>query len=44
MRSILLGRVSTPDDITGLASFLASSDSDFITGQVINVEGGMQMV
>ncbi|MCY3901811.1 MAG: glucose 1-dehydrogenase [Caldilineaceae bacterium] len=42
--SILLGRVSTPDDITGLASFLASSDSDFITGQVINVEGGMQMV
>ncbi len=41
---ILLGRVSTPDDITGLASFLASSDSDFITGQVITVDGGMQMV
>jgi meso-butanediol dehydrogenase/(S,S)-butanediol dehydrogenase/diacetyl reductase len=38
---ILLGRVSTPDDIVGLASFLASSDSDYITGQVITVDGGM---
>ena len=39
---ILLGRVSTPDDIVGLASFLASPDSDFITGQVFTVDGGMQ--
>jgi meso-butanediol dehydrogenase/(S,S)-butanediol dehydrogenase/diacetyl reductase len=40
---ILLGRVSTPDDITGLALYLASSGSDFITGQVITVDGGMMM-
>ena len=38
---ILLGRLSTPDDIAGLALFLASSDSDYITGQAINVDGGM---
>jgi len=38
---ILLGRVSTPEDIIGLASFLASSNSDYITGQTIVVDGGM---
>jgi meso-butanediol dehydrogenase/(S,S)-butanediol dehydrogenase/diacetyl reductase len=38
---ILLGRVATPKDIAGLALFLASSESDYITGQVITVDGGM---
>jgi meso-butanediol dehydrogenase/(S,S)-butanediol dehydrogenase/diacetyl reductase len=38
---ILLGRASTPEDIGGLAVFLASADSDYITGQSINVDGGM---
>jgi meso-butanediol dehydrogenase / (S,S)-butanediol dehydrogenase / diacetyl reductase len=38
---ILLGRVATPKDIAGLALFLASSDSDYITGQVMTVDGGM---
>lgn len=38
---ILLGRLSSPADITGLAVFLASEDSDYITGQAINVDGGM---
>ena len=33
-------RVSYPDDITGTASFLASSDSDYMTGQMIHVDGG----
>jgi meso-butanediol dehydrogenase/(S,S)-butanediol dehydrogenase/diacetyl reductase len=41
---ILLGRVAVPNDIAGLAAFMASSDSDYITGQVINVCGGMQLV
>lgn len=41
---ILLGRVSTPDDITGLATFLASSASDYITGQTIVVDGGMVLL
>jgi 3-oxoacyl-[acyl-carrier protein] reductase len=33
-------RVETPDDIVGTALFLASSDSDFVTGQLLVVEGG----
>jgi 3-oxoacyl-[acyl-carrier protein] reductase len=33
-------RVETPVDIVGTALFLASSDSDFITGQLLVVEGG----
>jgi len=37
----LLGRTSTVDDIVGLAAFLASSDSDYITGQSMMVDGGM---
>ena len=40
-KRILLGRTSTPDDIVGLAAFLASDDSDYITGQSIMVDGGM---
>jgi meso-butanediol dehydrogenase / (S,S)-butanediol dehydrogenase / diacetyl reductase len=38
---IPVGRTSTPEDIAGLAVFLASTDSDYITGQAINVDGGM---
>ena len=33
-------RVQTPEDLLGTAVFLASSDSDFITGQTISVDGG----
>ena len=33
-------RVETPADIVGTALFLATSDSDFITGQLLVVEGG----
>ena len=33
-------RVETPADIVGTALFLASSDSDFVTGQLMVVEGG----
>ena len=40
---IPLGRVGTPDDVAALALFLASSDSDYITGQAINVCGGLIM-
>ena len=40
-KRIVLGRTSTPDDVVGLAAFLASGDSDYITGQSIMVDGGM---
>ncbi|HWQ13642.1 MAG TPA: L-iditol 2-dehydrogenase [Roseiflexaceae bacterium] len=39
-KSIPLGRMSVPEDITGAAVFLASSDSDYMTQQTINVDGG----
>ena len=35
------GRLGTPDDFAGIAAFLASSASDFITGADIAVDGGM---
>jgi NAD(P)-dependent dehydrogenase (short-subunit alcohol dehydrogenase family) len=37
---IPLGRTGTPEDLAGLAVFLASDASDYITGQIINVDGG----
>ncbi|MGO2034930.1 MAG: acetoin reductase [Brevibacterium sp.] len=39
---ILLGRVSVPEDVANLVSFLASEDSDYVTGQTMLVDGGMQ--
>jgi acetoin reductase-like protein len=38
--AIPLGRIEQPEDITGAAVLLASSDSDYITQQCINVDGG----
>jgi 2-deoxy-D-gluconate 3-dehydrogenase len=34
------GRMGTPDDFAGIAAFLASSASDFVTGAEIAVDGG----
>jgi len=39
----LLGRPSVPTDIVALAIFLASSGSDYITGQTIGIDGGIIM-
>jgi len=41
---ILRGRAATPDDVLGTALYLASSDSDYLTGQVIMIDGGMVLV
>lgn len=40
----VLGRPSTAEDLVGVARFLASSDSDFMTGQSLLVDGGMVFV
>ena len=40
---IPLGRVGIPEDIAGLAVFLASPAAAYITGQIIHVNGGMLM-
>ena len=37
------GRFATPDDLTGMAVFLASSDADYIVSQTYNVDGGQWM-
>lgn len=36
-----LGRLCTPEDVANVVAFLASPDSDFMTGQGINVTGGI---
>ena len=41
--SIPLGRGEQPSDVAGVVAFLASPDSDYMTGQAINVDGGIVM-
>ncbi len=43
MDSIPLKRAATPDDIAGAVLFLSSDLSNYITGQVLHVDGGMVM-
>lgn len=38
---VALGRAQTPDDVAALVAFLASDDSDYITGQAILTDGGI---
>ena len=42
LERISLKRFGTPEDVANVVKFLASSDSDYITGQVIEVTGGMR--
>ena len=41
LSQIPLARIGTPEDVAGVAVFLASESADYITGQVIHVNGGM---
>lgn len=43
LRSIPLGRFGFPEDVAAVVAFLASNDSQYITGQVIGVNGGIYM-
>lgn len=40
---ILMKRYSYPKDVVGTATFLASSESDYMTGQLLMIDGGMIM-
>ncbi|WP_026873109.1 glucose 1-dehydrogenase [Inquilinus limosus] len=42
--TILLGRPSVAEDLVGVSRFLASADSDYVTGQSIVVDGGMVLI
>lgn len=42
-KNIPLKRLGDPEDVANLVGFLASDVANYITGQVINVDGGMVM-
>ena len=41
--NIPLGVLGTPEDVANLAAFLVSDSARYITGQVIQVDGGLVM-
>jgi meso-butanediol dehydrogenase / (S,S)-butanediol dehydrogenase / diacetyl reductase len=41
--AIPMGRAQRPDDVAGLALYLASPASDYLTGQAIHIDGGLMM-
>src|SRR5712692_6603532 len=43
VRQIPLGRVGSPEDVASAVRFLASDDASYITGHVLNVNGGLLM-
>jgi meso-butanediol dehydrogenase/(S,S)-butanediol dehydrogenase/diacetyl reductase len=43
IRGIPLGRPERPEDVAAVVAFLAGPDSDYMTGQAINVDGGIVM-
>jgi 3-oxoacyl-[acyl-carrier protein] reductase len=43
VKMIPLGRVGTPEEVANAVAFLASDESAYITGHVLNVNGGMLM-
>lgn len=38
---VTLGRVQTPEDVASFVSYLASKDSDYMTGQSVMIDGGV---
>ncbi len=41
VKSIPQGKMGSPDDISGMALYLASEASDFVTGSIFTVDGGI---
>ena len=41
--AVPMGRAQTPQDVADLAMFLASPAADYMTGQSINIDGGLMM-
>lgn len=44
LAEVPLGRFGTGEDVAGLAAFLASDDAAYLTGQTINIDGGLQPI
>jgi 3-oxoacyl-[acyl-carrier protein] reductase len=43
LERVPLARFGTPDEVAALATFLCREDAAYITGQVLNVDGGLAM-
>jgi meso-butanediol dehydrogenase/(S,S)-butanediol dehydrogenase/diacetyl reductase len=43
VQGIPMGRAQRPDDVAGLALYLASPAASYMTGQSINIDGGLMM-
>ncbi|HVO82415.1 MAG TPA: 3-oxoacyl-[acyl-carrier-protein] reductase [Terriglobales bacterium] len=43
LKMVPLGRIGTPEDVANAVAFLASEEASYITGHVLNVNGGMLM-
>ena len=41
MTALTLARLGTPEDVSGVVTFLCSDAAAYVTGQVINVDGGV---
>lgn len=44
LKEVPMGRLGTADDIANVCVFLASDEAGYITGQTININGGMAMI
>jgi 3-oxoacyl-[acyl-carrier protein] reductase len=42
-KQVPLARLGTPEDVAMVVLFLCTSDSDYVTGQVISIDGGLFM-
>jgi NAD(P)-dependent dehydrogenase (short-subunit alcohol dehydrogenase family) len=40
-KKILLGRIGTPEDCAGVAAFLCSPAAQYLTGEIITIDGGL---
>jgi NAD(P)-dependent dehydrogenase (short-subunit alcohol dehydrogenase family) len=38
--AIPLGRIGDPEDVAGLAAYLASEEADYVTGEIVHIDGG----
>lgn len=43
VETIALGRIETPEDVAGVVSFFASNRADYVTGQTLLVDGGLNL-
>jgi 3-oxoacyl-[acyl-carrier protein] reductase len=41
---IPIGRAGRPEDVAGLVAWLVSPDSDYVTGQIVEIHGGLEII